>query len=120
MSCRFVWLILGSVACTGSVQDSGTESDCGESTGELIGDILDIEGGLHVGSTVVYIYPEGEDRYSLPATSEGSYEVSLAPGHYRVGAESEWGCSTDIEPEVDVIACEEVRADLLMDLCFGR
>ena len=117
---RNLGLILGLVACGGSATDSGEPTACDETTGEIWGEIIDYEGGPHGGNTVVYITPDGGDVFSLPATSEGRYEVSVSPGRYQISAESDWGCLSDPNPEVEVQACEEVQADLLMYACFGR
>ena len=107
------------LACTPELDDSGVEA-CDGTMGTVWGDIVDYDGNPHGGSTVVYIYPDGEDGYALPASTEARYEVELAPGLYSFGAESDWGCFADPEPEVEVQACEEHQADLIMDLCYGR
>jgi len=111
--------VLFLACCTPAVEDSAAET-CDESTGTLWGYILDFDGNSHGGSTVVYIYPDGEDGYALPAVDDAYYEVSLSAGHYRLTAESDWGCFADPEPEVDVEVCQEHQADLIMDLCYGR
>jgi len=117
----FLWASLCWVGCAGSAaEDSGTAAVCDGSTGTVWGDIVDYDGNLHGGSTVVFVHPDGEDGFALPATSDGSYEVDLSPGHYRFSAESDWGCLADPEPEIDVEACERHQAELVMDLCFGR
>jgi hypothetical protein len=111
--------VLFLAACTPELDDSASES-CDGSTGTLWGDILDYDGNPHGGSTVVYISPDGEDGYALPAVDDAYYEVELTPGHYVLAAESDWGCFSDPDPEVDIEACGDHQADLIMDLCYGR
>jgi hypothetical protein len=115
-------LFILSLACTADTEsssDSGSETACDGSTGRVWGEIIDYDGDPYSASTVVHIYPEGEDGYDLPAV-ELSYEVQLTPGHYTIGASSVVLCYATPEPELDVEICEEYQADMIMDLCVGR
>ena len=61
----------------------------------------------------------GGEPVQVMADAEGNYQVELAAGNYQVEAEHETQCSTEQPVDVEIVACEELEQDLLLDACFG-